>query len=345
MNRNGLGIRLRGLTLAAVVASVGVVGVTACGGSSGGEGGGKVDLVAFSTPQQAFEEGIIPAFKETDAGKGSTVSTSFGASGDQRRAVEAGQPADVVDFSLEPDMQALVEAKIVPNDWNQNEYDGIVTNSVVVLMVRPGNPKNIKGWDDLTREDVEVVQPNPATSGGAKWNVMAMYGSQVKQGKSEQQALNFVADVFANTSVLDDSARDSLQTFSTGKGDVLIGYENEALQAKDEGIELEYLVPEGEATIRIENPAAVTAKAQDAATAKAFLDFLWSEEGQRIFADYGYRPVNETVIDDTKTKFPEPSELFTIAEFGGWSKVDPEFFDDTTGKVTQILREQGRPLE
>jgi sulfate transport system substrate-binding protein len=174
---------------------------------------------------------------------------------------------------------------------------------------------------------------------------MAQYGSQVNAGKDEQEALQFVADVFANTTVLDDSARDSLQTFSTGKGDVLIGYENEGIQAKEEGIELEIVYPKSESTLLIENPAAVTEKAQDPEAARAFLDFIWSDEGQKKFAEYGYRPVNDAIAADYGDTFPTPAELFTIAELGGWEKVDSEFFDDTNGKVTEILRQQGAPLE
>lgn len=315
---------------------------TGAGGGSGGSGG-EVNVVAYSTPQQAFEEGVIPAFQETPAGEGSSFSTSFGASGDQRRAVEAGQPADFVDFSLEPDMTSLVEAGLVPEDWNRNAHRGMITHSVVVLAVRPGNPKGIEGWDDIVGGEVEIITPNPATSGGAKWNIMAAYGAQLAAGRTPKQALGFVAELIDNTSVLDDSARDSLQTFASGKGDVLIGYENEAIQAQESGVELEYVIPES--TLRIENPAAVTSEASSPETAKAFLDFIWTEEGQQIFADYGYRPVDEEVLSANSDKFPEVPGLFTIEELGGWSKVDDEFFDDKSGKVTAILRQEGAPLE
>ncbi len=304
---------------------------------------GSVALVAYSTPQQAFEEGIIPAFQGTSGGEGSDFTTSFGSSGDQRRAVEAGQSADFVDLSLEPDMTSLVEAGLVDKNWNANEHKGIITDSVVVFSVRPGNPEGIETWEDLVTGDVEIITPNPATSGGAKWNIMAAYGSQIAQGKSEKEALEFVAQIFENTSVLDDSARDSLQTFASGKGDVLIGYENEAIQAQDEGVDLEYVIPDD--TILIENPAAVTTEAGDPQTAKAFLDFIWTDEGQQIFADYGYRPVTESVLAKNTDKFPDVPGLFTIEEFGGWGTADDEFFDDENGKVTAILRDQGAPLE
>ncbi|MGB7684609.1 MAG: sulfate ABC transporter substrate-binding protein [Solirubrobacterales bacterium] len=315
-----------------------------CGGSDDASGsGGSVALVAYSTPQQAFEEGLIPAFQETSGGEGSDFTTSFGSSGDQRRAVEAGQSADFVDLSLEPDMTSLVEEGLVDKNWNANENKGIITDSVVVFSVRPGNPEGIESWEDLVTGDVEIITPNPATSGGAKWNIMAAYGSQIAQGKSEKEALEFVAKIFENTSVLDDSARDSLQTFASGKGDVLIGYENEAIQAQDEGVDLEYIIPDD--TILIENPAAVTTEASDPATAKAFLDFIWTDEGQQLFADYGYRPVTESVLANNTDKFPDVPGLFTIEEFGGWGTADDEFFDDENGKVTAILRDQGAPLE
>jgi sulfate/thiosulfate transport system substrate-binding protein len=320
----------------ATVALAGALGIAACGGSDGD----SIDLVAYSTPQQVYEESLEPDFKNTDDGDGVDFSNSFGASGDQSRAVEAGQPADVVEFSLEPDMTRLVDAGLVAADWNQNQYKGIVTDSVVTLMVRPGNPKNIQSFDDLVRDDVEVIAPNPATSGGARWNIMAIYGSQINAGKSEAQAQDFVKQVLGNTSVQDDSARDSLQTFSSGKGDVLVGYENEALQAKEEGIDLDYVTPDS--TILIENPIAVTEDASDAA--QPFVDYLYTDEGQQDFADAGYRPVVESVATKNADKFPEPAELFTIADFGGWEKVSDPFFGDS-GWVIQAQKELGNPTE
>ena len=312
------------------------VGAAACGSSA--SGGDKVNLVAYSTPQQVYEDRLEPVFQKTDQGDGIDFSNSFGSSGDQSRAVEAGQPADVVEFSLEPDMTRLVDAGIVSPDWSQNQYKGIVTNSVVTLMVRPGNPKNIHSFDDLTRGDVEVIDPNPATSGGARWNIMAIYGSQIEAGNSEAQAQDFVKQVIENTSVQDDSARDSLNTFSSGKGDVLVGYENEAIQAQQEGIDLDYVTPDS--TILIENPIAVTKDASSAA--QPFVDFLYSDEGQQAFADAGYRPVVKSVADKNASKFPIPSGLFTIADFGGWSKVADPFFGDD-GWVTQTEADLGAP--
>ena len=324
-----------GIAGAALVAAV---GIAACGGSASGSSG-SIDLVAYSTPQQVYEDNLEPDFKSTSDGKEVDFSNSFGGSGDQSRAVESGQPADVVAFSLEPDMTRLVDAGIVSSDWNQNQYKGIVTNSVVTLMVRPGNPKNITSFEDLARDDVDVIDPNPATSGGARWNIMAIYGSQIEAGKSEAEAQDFVKQVLANTSVQDSSARDSLQTFSGGKGDVLVGYENEAIQAKKEGVDLEYVTPDS--TILIENPVAVTKDADP--VAQKFVDFLYTDEAQQEFADAGYRPVVKAVFDKNASKFPTPSGLFTIAEFGGWSEVSDEFFGDPDGSVIKIEQELGNP--
>jgi len=318
----------------AVVALGATVGIAACGGGSGS----TLNLVAYSTPQQVYEQKLEPGFKDTSDGKDVDFSNSFGSSGDQSRAVEAGQPADVVEFSLEPDMTRLVDAGIVGSDWNQNQYKGIVTNSVVTLMVRPGNPKNIQTFDDLARDDVEVIDPNPATSGGARWNIMAIYGSQIAEGKSDAQAQDFVKQVLANTSVQDDSARDSLNTFSGGKGDVLVGYENEAIQAKQENIDLDYVTPDS--TILIQNPIAVTKDAPS--EAQKFLDFLYTDQAQQSFADAGYRPVVKSVADKNASKFPTPSGLFTIDKFGGWSKVADPFFGDN-GWVIQAEKELGNP--
>jgi sulfate/thiosulfate-binding protein len=337
--------RIRITSLIAALLALSAIVVAGCGDDAEGEGsnggGGKIALVAYSTPQQAYEDDVIPGFQKTSDGSGVEFSTSFGGSGDQRRAVEGGLPADVVGFSLEPDMTKLVDANLVPKDWNSDEYKGMVTDSVVTLAVRKGNPKNIKSWEDLVTGDVEIITPNPATSGGAKWNIMAAYGSQIKQGKSDAEALDFVKQILQNTSVQDDSARDSLQTFAGGKGDVLIGYENEALQAQEENIDLEYVIPDQ--TILIENPIAATTDAS--AAAQKFVDYTRTDEAQKLFAERGYRPVVKSVLDAYADKFPEPKTLFTIQDFGGWAKVEDKFFDEDNGAVFDIQRELGNPVE
>ncbi len=313
-----------------------------CGGtsdSSAGDGGGdtKLTLVAYSTPEEAYKE-LIPAFNKTSAGKGVSFDQSYAASGEQSRAVEGGLPADVVEFSLEPDMTRLVDAGLVDEDWNQNKYDGFVTNSIVVLVTRKGNPKNIKDWDDLTTGDVETLVPNPFTSGGAKWDIMAAYGAQLEQGKSDAQAQDYLKKLFDNVPVLDKSARESLQTFTAGKGDVLLAYENEAILAQQQGEDIDYVVPDQ--TILIQNPVAVDNESESPDKAKAFVDFLYTPEAQEIFAGKGYRPV----VEGTKTDqdFPTPPGLFEITKFGGWGDVNDKFFDPDKGVIAEIFKSQGK---
>jgi sulfate/thiosulfate-binding protein len=323
--------------LAAAILAAGCGGTSDESSASADGGGGKLTLVAYSTPEEAYRE-LIPAFNRTPEGEGVSFEQSYASSGEQSRAVEGGLPADVVEFSLEPDMTRLVDAGLVDADWNRNEYDGFVTESVVVFMVRKGNPKNIRTWDDVVRDGVEVIEPNPFTSGGAKWNIMAAYGAQLEQGKSPEEALDYIAELFEHVPVLDKSARESLQTFSSGKGDVLLGYENEAILAQREGEELDYVIPDQ--TILIENPIAVTGESQDPQTAQAFVDFLYTDEAQKIFAGKGYRPVVEGLLDEQE--FPTPATLFEIDRLGGWDKVNAEFFDPQQGSIAEIFQSQGK---
>jgi len=313
------------------------VAVLAAGCGSGGAGGGdKLTLVAYSTPREAYEQ-LIPAFQKTDAGKGISFSQSYGSSGDQSRAIQNGLAGDVVALSLEPDMTKLVDAGLVAKDWNAGDHKGMVTDSVVVLVVRKGNPKNIRTWDDLVKPGIEVIEPNPFTSGGAKWNVMAAYGAQLKAGRTHEQAVAWLEQMFRNVPVQDKSAREALQTFIGGKGDVMLAYENEAITAQQKEQAVDYVVPDN--TILIENPIAVVNKSKNATASKAFVDFLLSTEAQTIFAQKGYRPVNEQVA--ATANFPKPSGLFTIDDLGGWSEVNKKFFDKEAGIVADIERKVG----
>ena len=322
-----------------VLALVAFGAIIAGCGSSDGDSGSKVQLVAYSTPQTAYEEGLEPAFNETPEGDGVEFSNSFGASGDQSRAVEAGQPAGYVNFALETDVTRLVDAGLVSKDWQNNKYKGIVTNSVVSIVTRPGNPEGIESFQDIIDKDVSVVTPNPFTSGGARWNIMAIYGAALHEGKSEQEALDTVKQVLSQDEVQPASARDALQAFVGGAGDVLISYENEAIAAQNAGEDVDYVIPDS--TILIEQPAAVTVDAPKSAT--DFLNYLWSDAGQKIWAEQGYRPVNKSLVDESV--YPTPKDEFTIAEFGGWDKVADEFFDDKTGSIAEIEKELGVSTE
>jgi sulfate/thiosulfate-binding protein len=335
MSRRPLSRLAAALTLLLLPVVAAGCGGPAEGGATGG-GGGTLSLVAYSTPKEAYEE-LIPAFQKTPEGEGVTFEQSYGASGDQSRAVESGLPADVVALSLAPDVDRLVEPGLVDADWAEDDYGGFVTNSVVVFAVRKGNPENIRTWEDIVEDDVEVITPNPFTSGGAKWNLMAAYGSQTAQGKSPAEALEFLHRVLENTPVQDKSAREALQTFAGGKGDVLLAYENEAITAQDAGIELDYVVPDQ--TILIENPVAVVSESENPDTAQAFVDWLRTEEAQQIFASKGYRSVIPELVD--QGTFPTPKELFEIDEFGGWDKVNADFFDPEKGSVAEIERDLG----
>lgn len=327
----------------ALLLAVVALGATACGGVSddGGSGGGdRLTLVAYSTPQEAYEE-IIPAFAKTPEGRGVGFDQSYGSSGEQARAVESGLPSDVVALSLEPDMQKLVDAGLVDAGWNKDATRGNVTNSVAVFAVRKDNPKNIRTWNDLVRDDIEVITPNPVTSGGARWNIMAAFGSQTTIGRSEAEGIAFLRDLLANVSVQDKSAREALQTFTAGKGDVLIAYENEAITAQQKGQEIDYVIPDE--TILIENPVAVVKDSRKPEQARAFVNYLRSPEAQGVFAEKGYRSVDESLVDEAT--YPTPSGLFTIADVGGWPAVVEKFFDDQNGVVTKINEELGVPSE
>ena len=355
MTRTTLGGRR---TVASVIALVlATLLLAACGGtdtlSAAGDSAGseapaaaddsaegvELSLVAYSTPQPAYEA-IIAAFQQTPEGEGVTFTQSYGASGDQSRAVEAGLTADIVGFSLAPDMDRLVEADLVAEDWADTDTEGFVTKSVVVLATRKGNPEGIQDWTDLTAEGIEVITPNPFTSGGARWNVMAAYGAASDSDADRDAGVKYLNEMFANVPVQDESARKSLQTFTTGKGDVLLAYENEAIFAQQEGQDLDYVIPEE--TILIENPVAVTKTTEHPEEAQAFYDFLFSEEAQRIFADNGYRPVVEGVADG---EFEEPAGLFTIDEFGGWDTVMSEFFDPEGSIMADVEANLGVSVE
>jgi sulfate/thiosulfate transport system substrate-binding protein len=339
-------VKSRNLVVALAVLAA-AQAVAGCGGASdekgeaaasGGSGEkGTLSLVAYSTPQVVYDE-LIPAFSSTPEGDGVGFKTSFGASGDQARAVEAGQEADVVTFSTEPDMTRLVDAGIVDPSWKQNEHKGLVTTSVVSFVVRKGNPKNIRTWEDLLKPGVEVLTPNPFSSGAAKWNLLAGYGHASDGGKDPQAGLDYVRELITeHVKVQDKSGREALQNFLGGNGDVLLSYEYEAITANKNGEELEYVIPDD--TIKINIDIATTKEAP--AQAESFLDYVLSEDGQAKFAEWGYRPVNETVLEANKDKFPNPPGLFTIEDLGGWEKVNADLFDIESGSIAQIEEDAG----
>ena len=320
-----------------------------CGGddgeaaADGGGGGGNVSLVAYSTPQEVYTDHLIPAFQKTAEGRGTEFTTSFGGSGDQRRAIEAGLPTDYVHMNLEPDMSILLDAGLIPEDYRDDEFGGSPQESVVVIATRPGNPLNIKTWDDILTKDIEIINANPFTSGGARWNVMAVYGQVIKAGGTEEEGLEAVRALLERVPTYPASARDALNEFLGGKGDVALQYENEAIQAQLAGEDIEYVVPDS--TIKIETLAAVATEAENPEGAKAFYDFLHTDGAQRIWAENGYRPVVDSIAKEFEDRFPTPPDLFTIDDLGGWDKVMTEFFDPDNGKIAAIQKDVGGPTQ
>lgn len=335
---------------AAVVISASVAMLAACAPSSSSSSDSEsteLSLVGFAVPK-AGNNAAQAAFAKTEAGQGTSWKESYGASGDQSRAVAGGLKADYVHFSITPDVTRLVDEGLVPKDWNAGPNKGIVTDSVVVLVVREGNPKNIKGWDDLAKKDVGIVTPNPGSSGAARWNILAAWQHVIAGGGSEDDAKKFLGDVFANVKALPGSGRDATTAFQGGTGDVLISYENEAILARQNGEKIDYVVPDD--TLKIENPAAVTTDADP--KAKAFLDFVLTKEGQEQYVSKGFRPL-ETVdgvevgtvegANDPENPFPTPRKLFTIdGDLGGWDALTTKFFDEKSGIITKLLAESGK---
>jgi sulfate/thiosulfate transport system substrate-binding protein len=334
--------------VAAAASAAGLLALAACGGGASAGGGGgdetELSLVGFAVPEAA-NKAIADKWAQTDEGSGVSWRTSYGASGDQSRAVEAGLEADYVHFSIEGDVTRLVDAGLVAEDWNAGENKGIVSQSVVVLVVRKGNPKNIQGWDDIVKPGVGIVTPNPGSSGSARWNILGAWGHVIAQGGTEEEAEDFLTKFFQNTVALPGSGRDATTAFTSGNGDVLISYENEAILARASGEDFEYVIPDD--TLLIENPGAVLKDADP--KAQAWLEYLLTEEAQTEFARTGFRPLVEGIdvevpgANDPSNPFPEPAQLLTIDDdFGGWSEATEKFFDEESGIVPAIQKETGK---
>lgn len=337
--------RVRRLRRAAAVAAATIV-LAACGGGSSDVAGSHgpsnarvtLTLVAYAVPEPGWSK-IIPAFNATEQGKDIAVTTSYGASGDQSRSVVDGKPADVVNFSVEPDVTRLVKANKVNKDWNTDATKGIPFGSVVTLVVRQGNPKNIKDWDDLLRPDVEVITPSPLSSGSAKWNLLAPYAAKSNGGQDQQAGLDFVQQLVGqHVKLRPGSGREATDVFLQGSGDVLISYENEAITVERQGKPVQHIIPPQ--TFKIENPVAVVSTSTHLQEATEFKNFQYTEEAQRLWAQAGFRPVNPGVAQQFANDFPQPSQkLWTIAELGGWSTVDAALFDKDNGSITTIYRQ------
>jgi sulfate/thiosulfate transport system substrate-binding protein len=339
LNDIGSALRWRPFVVLTLIAGV----VAACqGGPSDVVGGGggpanvhtTITVVAYSAPEPGWSK-VIPAFNASEEGKGVQVITSFGASGDQSRGVAEGKPADLVNFSVEPDITRLVKAGKVSKDWNTDATKGIPFGSVVTLVVRKGNPKNIRDWDDLLRPDVEVITPSPLSSGSAKWNLLAPYAAKSDGGSNNQAGIDFVTKLVRDHIKLrPGSGREATDVFVQGSGDVLISYENEAIATERQGKPVEHATPPQ--TFKIENPLAVVTTSPHLDVATTFKNFQYTAPAQKLWAQAGFRPVDPAVAADFRDQFPVPAKLWTIADLGGWGAVDPQLFDKSTGSITKI---------
>lgn len=312
----------------------------------------RLSLVSYSVTQAAYEK-IIPKFVEKwqkEHNQNVTFEQSYGASASQAKAViDGSKEADLVHLSLALDTAEIQQAGLIKSDWERKfPKGGIVTRSVVALVTREGNPKGIKNWEDLARDGVSVITPNPKTSGAGRWNFLALWGAVTQTGGDESQALDFISKVYKNAPVLPASAREASELFfQQGEGDVLINYEYEVILAEKNGQELPYVVPD--VNISIDNPIAIVDKNADKhgtrQVAEAFIDYLYSTEAQQEFAKLGYRPVNPTVVAEVAQNYPQLKTLFTAQDVGGWNIVQNKFFTDgalfdiiSSGKKTSEIQ-------
>jgi sulfate transport system substrate-binding protein len=328
-----------------------VLSLPGCGGEKKSSAANEITLTlgAYTVPKEAYQNEIIPAFQKfwlEKTGQKVSFEESYVASGAQSRAIEGGFEADVAALSLEEDVERLRTAGLITHDWDAGAEKGIVTKSIVVIAFREGNPRDIQDWEDLAQPGLSVLYPNPRTSGGAMWDVNAIYGaglkmSEVRTGQKDKKfAKELLKSIQKNVKVMDKSGRESMTTFEQGVGDAIVTYENEVLLRRRQGRAMSYVIPD--ATILIENPAAVVDAYADKhgrrEVAEAFVGFLFTEEAQRSFANYGFRPVNSEIAAEFASTYPEPNHVFDIQYLEGWSRVYEEIYG-THGIWTTVIDE------
>jgi sulfate transport system substrate-binding protein len=310
----------------------------ATGDSAAGPSPATIILGAYTTPREAYSQ-LIPIFRQQwreQTGQDVIFEESYLGSGAQSRAIVEGFEADVTALSLEADVTRIQQAGLITHNWQDNPTNGMVSDSIVAFAVRKGNPKGIDDWADLARPGIQILTPNPKTSGGAMWNVLALYGAALRgyvegvPANDEAAAFEFLKAVLKNVTVMDKAARESITNFEKGVGDVAITYENEVLVAQMQGEDYDLVIPRS--TILIENPIAVVDahvdKHGNRAVAEAFVQFLLSQPAQEIFAQHGLRSVDPEVAQATADKYPPVEDLFTIEYFGGWDAATPAIFGD-----------------
>jgi sulfate/thiosulfate-binding protein len=312
------------------------------GGASAASRSTTLSLVGYSTPKTVMGK-IIQAWQKTPDGGGVNFNQSYGASTDQARAVANGLKADIVFLSTGDDVNLLVDAGLVNANWSHQGYAGIGADTVVVFAVRNGNPKHIKGWSDLTRPGVQVVTPNPFSSGSAKWNIHAAYGAERRLGKTDKQATAYVQKLFGHVVSQDTSGRNATNTFLAGKGDVLITYESEAINSRLNGQDIQYVIPRQ--SMLIELPIAVTKSSSNQDKANQFIQFVKGSTSQDLFAQYGFRPVDKKILAKYAAKYPARPGIFKVDDkiIGGWRNADRIWFDPNKGRMAAIERAIGGP--
>ncbi len=327
------------LILAAAAAAL-----AAAAGATASSKGTSLSLVAYSTPKPVMAK-LIQAWQKTPDGSGVSFSQSYGPSTNQAKSVAAGLPADIVFLSTGDDVNLLVDAGLVNSNWNRQSYDGIAANTVVVFAVRDGNPKHIKGWADLVKPGVQVVTPNPFSSGSAKWNILAAYGAERRLGKTDKQATAYVQKLFSHVVSQDSSGANATNTFLSGKGDVLITYESEAINANLQGKNIQYVIPRQ--TMLIQLPIAVLKGSKNVDAANKFIRYVKSQPAQETLVQYGFRPVNPVVAKEAATlkKFPARPGIFKIDDkyIGGWRNADKVWFASGNGRMVKIEQAVGGP--
>jgi sulfate/thiosulfate-binding protein len=330
-----------------------IAAATGCNAGSGSETaegeGGRVTLIlgAYTTPREAYGKAILPAFREhwkQQTGQDVEFQDSYQGSGAQSRAIVGGFEADVAALSLEADVDKIAKVGLITHDWRSGPHGGMVSNSIAVIAVRSGNPKGIRDWGDLARPGLDVLTPDPKTSGGAQWNINALYGAALRghvagvPANDPDEAERFLSRVFRNVRIMDKGARESITNFERGVGDAAITYENEVIVARLQGREYDYVIPTS--TILIQNPVALIDKNVDAhgvrEVAEAFVEFLHGPVAQRAYAEYGLRSVDESVAEETAEKYPAVTDLWTIDDLGGWDRVATEIYGDG-GRFTRAF--------
>jgi sulfate transport system substrate-binding protein len=297
-----------------------------------------LNLVAYSTPRPVLTK-LIDEFRKTPQGSGVTIRASYGPSSAQGQAVANGLPADGVILNTGNDINNLVDKGLINRNWDKQSYNGVVWNSVVVFGLRDGNPKKIKGWNDLLKPGVQVVTVNPFTGGIAKWNILSAYVAQRRLGKTDKQAIAYLAKFYKNNVVSQDSSgSNATNTFLSGKGDVLLTFESEAINGK-----IPYVIPRQ--TMLIDVYIAGLQNSQHKDEWNAFSRFLKTYPAQKILAENGYRPVNKQALTEAGNKFPVRPGQTTITNklLGGWRVVDKKWFDPNKSIMQQIEQSLGVP--